>query len=175
MERKSISLEQLTTRPVGLWEPGWFLLTSGDFAAGQFNAMTVSWGGMGVLWNKPVVQVVVRPQRYTFQFMEQYPTFTLCAFPPEYRAALNLLGTKSGREGDKIREAGLMPVASGAVPAPAYAEAELVFCCRKIYWQDLDPEHFLDPAIDRNYPRRDYHRAYFGEIVAAFGTSNFAE
>jgi flavin reductase (DIM6/NTAB) family NADH-FMN oxidoreductase RutF len=173
MERNLIPLTNLTARPVGQWEPGWFLLTSGDFAAGKFNAMTVSWGSMGILWGKPFVQVVVRPQRYTFQFMEHYPTFTLCAFPPEYRTALNLLGTKSGRDGDKIAESGLTPVASGAVSAPAYAEAELILCCRKIYWQDLDPGHFLDPNIERNYPRHDYHRAYFGEIIAAFGTSAY--
>jgi flavin reductase (DIM6/NTAB) family NADH-FMN oxidoreductase RutF len=174
MERKSIPIEQFTARPVGLWEPGWFLLTSGDFTTGHFNAMTVSWGSMGVMWGKPFVQVVVRPQRYTFQFIEQYPTFTVCAFPPEYRNALNLLGTKSGREGDKIAEAGLTPIASGAVAAPAFAEAELVLCCQKTYWQDLNPEHFLDPKIARNYPRHDYHRAYFGEILATFGTNSYS-
>jgi flavin reductase (DIM6/NTAB) family NADH-FMN oxidoreductase RutF len=170
MEHKPIPLEQLSARPVGLWEPGWFLLTSGDFAAGKFNTMTVSWGGMGVMWGKPFAQVVVRPHRYTFQFIEQYPTFTLCAFSQEYRAALNLLGTKSGRDGDKIAQSGLTPVASGAVPAPAFAEAELVLCCRKIYWHDFDPGHFLDPNIDRHYPRHDYHRSYFGEILAAFAS-----
>ncbi len=107
------------------------------------------------------------------QFIEQYPTFTLCAFPRSYRPALNLLGTLSGRDGDKIAQAGLTPVASSAVAAPGYAQAELIVECRKIHWQDYDPAHFLDPEIDRNYPNKDYHRMYFGEIVAIRGSQAY--
>ena len=174
MTRKPIAIEKFLAHPFARWEPGWLLLTSGDFAAGKYNCMTVSWGGLGVLWGRPFAQVVVRPQRYTFQFIEQYPTFTLCAFPKKYRPALNLLGTKSGRDGDKITEARLTPTVSSSVAAPCYAEAELVIECRKIYWQDLDPTHFLDPDIDRNYPIKDYHRAYFGQILAVAGVESYA-
>lgn len=157
---------QWTAQPIGLFEPGWLLLTAGDFAAGRFNAMTVSWGSIGVIWNKPFVQVVVRPQRFTFQFIEEYSTFTLCAFPRQYRQALSLLGSRSGRDGDKIAASGLTPQAASVAAAPIYTEASLAIECRKLYWQDLDPAHFLDASIQANYPQNDYHRAYFGEILA---------
>ena len=149
------------------------LLTSGDFAAGQFNTMTVGWGSLGVMWRRPFVQVVVRPTRYTYGFMEQYDTFTLCAFPEAYRQALQILGTKSGRDEDKIAEAGLTPIASTLVPAPGFAEADLIVECRKMYWQDMDPAHFLNSTIEKHYAKKDYHRIYFGEVVAINGTEAY--
>jgi flavin reductase (DIM6/NTAB) family NADH-FMN oxidoreductase RutF len=166
MSLRPIAFDDLQVRFHHLWDKGWLLLTAGDFAAGHYNAMTVGWGSLGTMWRKPFAQVVVRPVRYTYEFMNRYETFTLCAFPAECRKALELLGSRSGRSGDKIRAAGLTPVAASVVPAPAFAEASLVLECRKVYWQDLDPSHFLDPEIDGLYPNRDYHRVYFGEIVA---------
>jgi flavin reductase (DIM6/NTAB) family NADH-FMN oxidoreductase RutF len=149
------------------------LLTSGDLAADHFNTMTVGWGSLGVMWRRPFAQVVVRPTRYTYGFMEQYDSFTLCAFPAAYRQALQLLGTKSGRDGDKITEAGLTPIVSTQVPAPGFAEADLIVECRKMYWQDMDPGHFLDPTIENHYAKKDYHRIYFGEVVAINGTEAY--
>ena len=149
------------------------LLTSGDFAAGHFNTMTVGWGSLGVMWGRPFVQVVVRPTRYTYGFMEQYESFTLCAFPDAYRQALRILGTKSGRDGDKIAEAGLTPIASTLIPAPGFDEADLIIECRKMYWQDMEPAHFLDPTIENHYAKKDYHRIYFGEAVAINGTEAY--
>ena len=86
-----------------------------------------------------------------------------------------MLGAKSGRDIDKIAAAGLTHIPATCAAAPAYSEASLVIECRKVYWQDLDPAHFLDPAINRNYPRKDYHRAYFGEIIAVQGTQAYFE
>jgi flavin reductase (DIM6/NTAB) family NADH-FMN oxidoreductase RutF len=105
--------------------------------------------------------------------MEQYDTFTLSAFPEAFRQALQLLGTKSGRDGDKITEAGLTPIASTLVPAPGFAEANLIVECRKVYWQDMEPAQFLDPAIENHYAKKDYHRIYFGEVVALLGTEAY--
>jgi len=166
MPRQTVPSAQWTAQPIGLFEPGWLLLTAGDLAANRFNAMTVSWGSLGVIWHKPFAQVIVRPQRYTFEFIEQYPTFTLCAFPRKYRKVLNLLGSTSGRDSDKIAASKLTPVAGKVAAAPIYAEATIAIECRKMYWQDLDPAHFLDSAIQGNYPANDYHRVYFGEILA---------
>lgn len=173
MERKPIDVKALSVQSYSLFEEQWLLLTSGDFAAGDFNTMTISWGSLGVMWNKPFVQVVVRPGRYTYGFIERYDTFSLCALPEQYHQALSLLGTKSGRDGDKIAESGLTPTAASRIAAPVFAEAELVLECRKMYWQDLDPQHFLSPDIARNYPRLDYHRAYFGEILAVSGIDRY--
>ena len=169
MTRQRIPIEEFVVKPQHLWATQRLLLTSGDFTAGRFNAMTVGWGSLGVMWGIPFAQVVVRPVRYTYEFMERYDTFTLCAFPKKYYSALQLLGTKSGRDGDKIAESGLTPMASTQVAAPSYAEAELVLECRKIYWDDMAKDHFLDARIEKNYSRLDYHRIYYGEIVAALG------
>lgn len=173
MTREAIPIEDLNVRIHHLWDVQWLLLTAGNFATKTCNTMTVSWGSLGVMWNRPFAQVVVRPVRHTFGFIEKHPTFTLCAFPGEYQDALQLLGSKSGRDGDKIAESGLTPQASSVVAAPGFAEAELVLECRKMYSDDVDPARFLDPAVDRYYPDKDYHRIYFGEIVAITGTAKY--
>jgi len=175
MERTSILFDSLLVKAHHLWNNQWVLLTSGDFAEGRFNSMTIGWGSVGTMWGKPFVQVVVRPIRYTYEFMERYDTFTLSTFPETYRRALQLLGSKSGRDGDKIAETGLTPMASTQVAAPSFAEAELIMECRKMYWDDMEPTHFLDPVIDKNYPQKDYHRIYFGEIVAIHGESAYSK
>lgn len=174
MRRYPIDLEKFLVAPHARWGKQWLALAAGDFYTGRFNAMTVAWGSFGTMWSKPVAQIVVRPTRYTYQFLEQYDTFTLSGFPAEYRAALDVLGTQSGRNGDKIAAAGLTPSAASQVLAPAFAEADLVLECRKIYWDDMHPEHFLKPELDENYPRKDYHRIYFGEIVAISGESSYS-
>ncbi len=170
-----IPFERLRVRPHDLWKNRWLALASGDYEAGTFNAMTVAWGGLGEMWNFPFVLVVVRPTRHTHGFMEKYPTFTLCAFPETHRKSLTILGARSGRDGDKISESGLTPVASHQVQAPCFAEAELVLECRKIYWDDFNPRHFLDPSIESQYPLKDYHRCYFGAVVEIRGTAAYAD
>ncbi len=166
MNWHKVNPDDLAIRSLNLWNNQWLLLSSGDFKENHFNSMTVAWGSLGVMWNKPFAQVVVRPTRYTYGFMEQYDTFTLCSFPEKYRPALQVLGTRSGRDMDKMRASGLTPIAAAQVAAPAFAEASLVLECRKIYWQDLDASHFLDAEIERHYPKQDYHRIYFGEILS---------
>jgi flavin reductase (DIM6/NTAB) family NADH-FMN oxidoreductase RutF len=173
MQRQPISTYDLIARSVNLFHTQWFLLTSGDFAAGDFNCMVISWGSLGEVWNRALAQVFVRPGRYTYQFMEKYPSFTLCAFPEKYRANLNYLGNKSGRDENKLAVAKLTPEKASLVAAPVYAEAELAIECRKMYWQDLDPAHFLNPGIEKSYPSKDYHRVYFGEIVAVTGVEAY--
>jgi flavin reductase (DIM6/NTAB) family NADH-FMN oxidoreductase RutF len=128
-----------------------------------FNTMTASWGGLGVLWERKVATCYIRPTRYTYSFMEQAAVFTLCFFEERYRKALTYCGTHSGRDTDKVTGAGLTAVQeAGCI---YFAEARLVLLCRKIYSQDIRPEHFLDPAIEGMYPQKDYHRMYIGEIV----------
>ncbi|MFH1119166.1 MAG: flavin reductase [Bacteroidota bacterium] len=141
----------------------WMLITAG--VPESYNTMTASWGGLGMLWNKPVVFIFVRPQRYTFKFIEQNEKFSCCFFDEEYRNALRFCGSHSGRDHDKAGETGLTPMksASGCV---VFSESRLILECNKIYFQDLKPEGFLSPAIEKNYPVRDYHRMYIGEITS---------
>lgn len=140
----------------------WMLVTAGK--VDDFNTMTASWGGFGHLWNRDICWCVIRPQRYTYQYTEKYDHFTLTFFEEEHRDKLRLCGTKSGRDIDKMAETGLSPrtTANGSV---YFAQARLVIDCRKIYHQDIDPTNFLDPKIDEEYPEKDYHRMYLGEVV----------
>ena len=170
---KTIAIKDFTTQIHHLWKEQWLLLTAGDFASGHFNAMTVAWGSLGVMWNRPFAQVVVRPTRYTYEFMNQYDTFTLTAFSAAHKKALALLGSQSGRDSDKIAESGLTPVPASQVASPSFSEAELSIECRKIYFADMAQGEFLDQTIHSLYPEKDYHRIYFGEILAVRASDHF--
>jgi len=173
MDLFEIPVDKFLCRPVQMFLDQWFLLSSGDYETKKWNCMTISWGSIGVMWNKPFVQVAVRPSRYTFEFMNNHPDFTLCALPSEFRKRLQVLGSKSGRRFDKVKCSGLTPVPTLAVSSPAYAEACLVLSCKKMYWQDMDPANFLDPKIETNYDGKDHHRIFFGEILAIHGRKDF--
>ena len=140
----------------------WMLITAGEIKS--FNTMTASWGAFGELWNKKICICFIRPVRHTFTFMEKAEYFTLSFFDEKYRDVLKFCGSKSGREVDKIAKTGLTPATceSGAI---YFAEARLVLECRKIYFSDLDPAHFLDPKIENEYPQKDYHRMFIGEVI----------
>lgn len=163
---REIKAKELSAPIVDLWMNRWLLLTAGTLES--CNMMTVAWGSLGYIWNKPFAQAVVRPQRFTRGFMDSSDSFTLCAFPKMYRKDLNTLGTLSGRDGDKLAKTRLSLKPSKRVASPSYNEADLILECRKIYIQDMDPAGFIEKAIDKNYPDKDYHRIYFGEIVSIF-------
>jgi flavin reductase (DIM6/NTAB) family NADH-FMN oxidoreductase RutF len=165
---KTIAPASLRENPFQLIGQDWMLITAGHGKShSTFNTMTAAWGGLGILWTKPVVFCFVRPTRYTYDFMEKNECFTLSFFAETYREALNICGTVSGRQVDKVTRAGLTPfeIQPGAV---TFKESRLVLVCKKIYFQDLDSSHFLDQTIERNYPQKDYHRMYVGEITAAY-------
>ena len=143
----------------------WMLITAhgkNEKGTDTVNTMTASWGGMGVLWNRPVAFCFVRPQRYTYRFTEQSERFSLSFFGEEHRAALRLCGTKSGRDTDKWREAGLTPVMHEGVPVIAEARFNLI--CRKLYADTLRGEGFAVPELIENYKAGDFHRVYVVEI-----------
>lgn len=144
----------------------WALLSSGK--AGDFNAMTVSWGQMGELWGKEVCTVYVRHSRYTLEFMDKNDLFTLSFLSDGHKKELGVMGSKSGRDIDKMSGAGLTPMFTPE-GCPAFEEAELTLVCRKMYKGDLPRENFLDAAAyDKWYPDHDIHTMFIGEIVAAY-------
>lgn len=138
------------------------LITAGT--GDHFNAMTASWGGMGVLWNKNVCFCFVRPQRYTFEFMEKYDQFTLSFFDENHKNKLMYCGTTSGRDINKIKKSGLTPLTTPE-SSVYYQEANLVMACRKIYFQDIQETGFLTNLVQHVYPSKDYHRMYIGEVL----------
>jgi len=160
---QTISPRELDANFFSLLNDRWALLTVKDGEG--CNPMTVSWGGTGILWSRPVVTVYVRPQRYTYGLMEKEGYFSLSFLPEEFHPAMALCGSKSGRDTDKVKECGLTVLTDRA--APYFEQAELTLICRKLYAQDLDPACFLDRSVDeKNYPGKDYHRMYIGEIEA---------
>jgi len=173
MDLFDIPVNDFKLRINDLWYNRWFLLTSGSWDKKDFNTMTIAWGFFGIMWNKPVAAVVVRPTRYTFEFIEKYEDFSLSSFGKEYKRDLGFLGSHSGRDGDKLSETGLTPVPSTLIGSPAFDEAELIIECRKIYKDDLKPENFLDLETDKHYPEKDYHRMYFGEILKISGALKY--
>ena len=142
----------------------WALLTAGTI--GHFNSMTISWGGLGTLWSRPVATVYVKPCRYTHEFMEAVDYFTVCFFPEEYRRDLQLLGSRSGRDGDKIAMTSLTPKADDR--AVWFEEAEHVLLCRKIYRQDLDLAAIPEFAVKQHYQLEAPHTIYIGEVISTF-------
>lgn len=143
----------------------WMLITAGT--SDKFNTMTASWGGMGWLWNKPVAFIFVRPERYTHQFIENSEYLTLSFYDQKFRPALNLCGTKSGRDIDKVKETGLTPVATdnGSV---TFAEARLTLECRKLFKSDMKESNFIDKDVHTRWynsnPGGSLHSVYVVEI-----------
>lgn len=144
----------------------WALLTAGDVK--RFNTMTISWGTLGFIWQRPVVTVLVRPPRYTHEFVEEFESFSVSFYERKYRAALSILGTKSGRDTDKVGLSGLTPAFVEGVPT--FKEAYLTVVARKIYRGRLESAGFLVPPVDVEfYPEKDYHTVYFAELVKTVG------
>lgn len=143
----------------------WFLITAGD--KDGYNMMTASWGFLGIIWGKNTAISVVRPQRYTKQFIDKEEYFTMSFFGKEQREALAFCGSKSGRDFDKAKETGLTPVFLDETVT--FEEAELVLVCKKVYVDEIKKQNFLTMMIpEANYPNQDYHTVYVGEIVKAY-------
>lgn len=161
---REIKVTEIKENAVKLIGKDWMLITSGDEKS--YNTMTASWGGLGQLWNKDVCFIFVRPQRYTYEFLEKNNLFTLSFYPEEYRKALTFCGTKSGRDYDKAKETGLTPLFKDGTTT--FDEAKLTLVCKKIAFQDMSPEGFIDESIKDNYAQNDYHRIYVGEILKVY-------
>ena len=165
---KKIDPASIPDNPVWLIGQEWMLITAGK--PEKFNTMTASWGTLGFLWGKPVAFVFVRPERYTYEFMEAEAGFTLSFLSPQYRKALNICGSVSGRDTDKAAQAGLTPFAAehGGM---AFEEARLILECRKLYADFLEAEHFTDKRpLEKWYGEKEggLHKMYVGEILSAW-------
>lgn len=162
LDFKAIDIKSLEFNPFELIGDKWMLITAGN--EDKFNTMTASWGGLGVLFNEPVVFSFIRPQRYTFEFVENNEYFSISFYDEKYKDKLTFCGTKSGRDVDKVKEISFTPIFNEE--APYFKEAKLVFICQKIYGQFLDPDGFIDQSLEKNY-NNDYHKLYVGKIVKA--------
>lgn len=158
-----MDLKNFNLAPLYAIDQEWALLTAGDNE--KFNSMTISWGGLGTIWNKPVATVYVRPNRFTYKFMENNEYFTISFYDVEYRKDLAILGSKSGRDCNKIALTKLTP--EFLDEAVYFKEAKLILVCKKIYFQDFDIKNvnIEESEVDRLYKDEPMHRMYIGEVV----------
>ena len=140
------------------------LLLAGD----PPNPMTIGWGTVGHIWNKPIMTVMVRPVRHTFSLMESARDFSVCILPDQYTRELNLCGTKSGREINKLEACNFHIERCSGIDSFFISESTIHYECRIIHKNFIDPST-LDPLIDKKYyPVKDYHMVYYGEIMGIF-------
>lgn len=166
MRLQPVDFQSMTPEVFRVFETQNALLTAGDRET--CNTMTIGWCQLGRVWNLPVCTVYVRPERYTYEFMESHDYFTVSVLPQEAKKIMALCGTKSGRDVDKVRECGLT-LCYGAGDAPFFDEAEWVLVCKKAYVQDLDAVCVLDARIHGSYGAKgNWHRAYIGVVVEAY-------
>ena len=170
IEFREIAVSELNIHPCTAIAKEWMLITAGNEDRG-YNTMTASWGHIGSIWGHggglPTSVIFIRPQRFTKEFVDREDYYTLTFFDPQYKKALGYLGSHSGRDSDKITEAGLTPVFLEGTTA--FAEASLVLVCRKLYRAPLVEEGFLDrEVLEDCYPERDLHDMYIGQITKVF-------
>lgn len=158
---KEISYSDFNENAFDMIGKDWLLLTAEK--EGKVNTMTASWGGVGILWNKKVAYIFIRPQRYTKEFVDSSDRLSISVLPNSYRKELQYLGTVSGRDEDKIEKAKL--TVNKYEDVPYFEEGRLTFICRKLYAQEMEEKDFIDKSIiDSCYPNRDYHTMYVVEI-----------
>ena len=162
---KEINYKDMKFNPFNLIGGEWMLVTAGNKQSGC-NTMTASWGHVGCLWghNDPTAVIYLRPSRYTKQFVDKEPYFTLCVMDKSFKKQMAYLGSVSGRDEDKIGKAGITPVYDGD-DIVYFQEAKLVLVCKKLYQSELQENGFLyQDIIDANYSQRDFHTMYVGKI-----------
>lgn len=159
---RKINPKEISENAIKLIAGDWALVSAGS--PENFNSMTVSWGGIGEMWGRDVVFIFIRPNRYTYEFVEKNELFSVCFFHEKYRESLKICGTKSGRDGDKLGLTQLNAQFTSSL-TPIFKEAKLVLECKKMYSDFIKPECFLDKdQIERWYPDKSFHKMYVAEI-----------
>ena len=156
-----MNLKEFKIAPLYKLDKEWALLTTGN--KDKYNTMTVSWGGFGTLWHKPVVTVYIRPNRYTYELLQDNDIFTLSFYEDDYKKDLGLLGSKSGREEDKISQTNLN--VEFLDKGISFKEANLTIICKKIYNQDLDINNIDEEIKNKFYSNEPVHRMFIGEVL----------
>ncbi|MBR6609875.1 MAG: flavin reductase [Oscillospiraceae bacterium] len=154
-------MKDFITKSFNIFDKEWALVTAGT--TDNYNTMTISWGGLGTIWNKPVATVYVKPVRYTHSFLDSNEYFTVSFYDEKYRKDLGVLGTLSGRDGDKVAKTALTPVTVGE--SISFKEAKMTLLCKKIYRQDLITDTMPQEAIDKYYIDEAPHTMFIGEVV----------
>lgn len=162
---KEVAYKDFSENAFNLIGNDWMLITAEK--DGKVNTMTASWGGIGIMWNKKVAYIFIRPQRYTKEFVDAGEKLSISILPSEYKKTLSYLGTVSGRDEDKIAQSGL--TVEHVEEVPYFKEGRLTFICKKLYAQYLQEDCFIEKEnITKWYPNKDYHMMYVVEIEKIF-------
>ena len=153
---------------------GGILLATQD-AEGKPNAMTIGWGTIGIIWSKTIFIVLVRPSRYTYDLIEDIDDFTVNVPPPELKDEVLFCGTVSGRDHDKFAEENLTAAPGKRVKSPIIEECVIHYECKVVHNNDVIPGALLPEIVSEAYPKGDFHRLYFGEILAVYADENAEE
>ena len=152
---------EFTTDILSVFDKKWALLTAGD--SDKFNTMTISWGGLGTIWGKPVATVYVRTSRYTHEFLDSNGYFTVSFYGEEMKQILGVFGSKSGKDIDKMHYEGL--TAQEVDGTVTFEEAEVTLVCKKLFKQPLAEENMSSDIVDAFYKNDAPHDMYIGEVV----------
>ncbi len=174
MRKEPIKLFDLWRETMDAMVRHGLLLCSVD-AEGKPNVMTIGWMTGGVVWGKPILCVFVRPSRYTYSRLEQVGEFTVNVLPPTFEEALQVCGTVSGRDVDKFERTGLTPAPAQKVRAPIVEQGVIHYECRVVHKNDVLSEFLAEEIRTAAYPQGNFHRVYFGEVVAAYASPDAAE
>lgn len=159
---KEIKPYELSENPFKLIGEDWLLVAAEK--ENRVNMLTASWGQVGIMWGKPVVNIFIRESRFTKTYIDSGETFTICVLPQELRSVYNFCGSKSGRDFDKVKETRLTVEHDGVFPY--FKESRLVIECKKLYGQVLSESAFLDKETYKKwYPTNDLHTQYIAEIT----------
>lgn len=158
---KQLAIKDFSINPFSIKDE-WMLITSEK--DGIINTMTASWGGFGVMWNQSVVYVVIRPQRYTKEFVDYSGKFSLSFFDKMYQKDLAYLGKVSGRDEDKINNTSLSCIDLDGFAT--FAEAHTVITAESLYCQPMNERSFLqNDNIEQFYAQKDFHFLYIAKVM----------
>ena len=132
---------------------------------GRPNPMTIGWGTVGVVWGRPMFVALVRPSRYTYECLEHSGDFTINVQPKDRKDWVDLCGSVSGRDRDKLAELGLTAVPAKHVSTPIIKECRIHYECRVVHHNDIILGNLEEDIISEYYPERDHHRVYYGQIL----------
>lgn len=173
---KEIEVFDYATEIMRALKTGILLTTKAD---GKVNSMTISWGLLGIEWGKPIFTTFVRENRFTKGQLEKNPEFTINVPYGDFdKNILSVCGTKSGHTADKIKDLGLTIVEAKNISVPAIKELPLTLECKVVYKQKQNGSDLTEENRTQFYPQnvssdfhganKDFHTAYYGEIVKAY-------
>lgn len=174
MEKRDYGIAEAWPETVQVLHRSGLLLVSAD-AVGKPNVMTIGWALLGIVWGKPILTVLVRPSRFTYGLMDAAGDFTVNVPSPEMDDIVQYCGSVSGRDHDKFAERHLTAAPARQVRSPIIAECLLHYECKVVHKNNVNPETLTPGILANYYPRDDFHRVFFGEVVGVYGVPDFRQ